>query len=262
MMMMKPLAETATSWGLNDSTLRKQVGKRFEGRLYGHTLFIDAESEAFLTWLREHVLSQRQRGRWPALVELAALTFTHRSFPQGTTRYAQATLQQPLEALIWTLRQESPVEGAVLAERSEQARQQCEDALDAFVARPDIVSALCSLFFRLLNQTYGGSVQELLKQERLLLFAFAVYQEEALQEQAAIFSGRAEDTLALGDEPVRAGEHYAIQVAGYRIEGRAAFDAHRGWHLVTSDESVILLRPNMRGWPLRGITAQPNRETS
>lgn len=253
-MMMKPLTETATSWGLNDSTLRKQVGKRFAGRMYGHTLFIDAEGEAFMTWLREHVLSQRQRGRWPALVELATLTLAHRSFPQGENRHAQATLQQPLEALIWSLRQGLLPGVAEVEERGEQARRECENALGAVIARPDIVRALCSLFFRLLSETYGGSVQELLKQERLLLFAFAVYQEEELQEQASIFSERAVETLALGDEPVRAGKVYAIHVAGYRIEGRADFDARLGWHLVTSDNSVILLRPTMRGWDLGGGT--------
>jgi hypothetical protein len=258
-MTMTPLTEVAASWGLNDSTLRKQADKRFKARMAGHTLFVDDEGEDFLAWLREHVLSQRQRRHWPALVELANLTMASRKWPQGAPRYTQATLQQPLEALIWTLRQWLVADGATLDERGAQARQACENALVAYVERPDIVT---SLFFRLLAEPYHGSLQEMLKQERLLLYAYAIYQEEGLQEQAAIFSSKGKEDLALGDEPVQAGEAYAIRVTGFSIEGRAAFDARHGWHLVASDTSVILLRPGMRGWLLSDSPAQPNEKTS
>jgi hypothetical protein len=255
-MAMRPLTEAARSWGLNDSTLRKQAGKRFQAEMAGHTLFIDDEGEDFLAWLREHVLSQRQKGRWPALVELANLTLAYRKWPQETYHRTLATYQQPLEVLIGAVRSLLEGDGADLEGREEQAHQACEEALIEYVERPAIVSTLCTLFFRLLSETYGGSVREMLTQERLLLYAYAVYQEEGLQEQARIFRSRGERGLALGDEPVQAGEAYIIQVMGHQIGGRVAFDESLGWHLVASDKSVLLLRPGMRGRHLSDYPAQ------
>lgn len=254
-MTMKPLTETAANWGLNDSTLRKQAGKRFPAEKGGHTLFIDDAGEDFQAWLREHVLSQRQKGRWPTLVELANLTLAYRLWPQGATQLTLATFQQPLEAMIGAVRPLPQSDGAEEG-TGEQVRRACETALAAFVERPAIVTTLCTLFFRLLSETYGGSVRDLLKQERLLLYAYAVYQEEALQEQANIFSSRGERDLALGDAPVQAGEAYIIQVMGQHISGRVAFDVSLGWHLVASDKSIILLRPGMRGQHLSDYPAQ------
>jgi hypothetical protein len=243
-MAMRPLTEAAKNWGLNDSTLRKQAGKRFPALGGGHTLFIDDEDEDFLAWLREHVLAQRQKGRWPALVELAMFTLAYRTWPPGEHPHSPAILQQPLEAMLGAVRDQA---GGDRLDLEGQAQQACEKALTAFVERPAFIATLCALFFRLLRETYGGSVPDMLAQERLLLFAYAVYQEEEVRAPAPILSARGKGGLALGDESVQVGEALLIQVMGYPIEGRAAYDDSCGWHLVASDKSVVLLTPGMRG---------------
>jgi len=261
-MALKALTETATSWGLNDSTVRKQAGKRFRVEKFGHTLFIDDAGEDFLAWLREHVLSQRLKGCWSALVELANLTLVYRQWPQGTTDRTFEALQQPLKALLEAVRPVPAADGADLEGRGEQVHQACERAMAAYVQGPAIVTALCTLFFRLLSETYGGSVGEMLKQEHLLLYAYAVYQEEAEREQAHVFSNKGESSLALGDAPVQVGEAYLLHVMGYHIEGRVAFDPSLGWHLVAADKSVILLKPGMRGQHLVDYPAQESEQNA
>ena len=246
-MAMRPLTEAAKSWGLNDSTLRKQADKRFPAESAGHTLFIDDEGEDFLAWLREHVLAQRQKGRWPALLELAIFTLAYRTWPPGEHPHSLAILQQPLAALLGAVRSHAEGDGRDPERSGGQAQQACEEALAAFVERPAFIATLCTLFYRLLSETYGGSVRDMLAQERLLLYAYAVYQEEELRAPAPIFSARGKGGLALGDEAVQVGEALLIQVMGFPIEGRAAYDDSHGWHLVASDQSVVLLTPGMRG---------------
>src|SRR5260370_37498899 len=96
----------------------------------------------------------------------------------------------------------------------------------------------------------------MLRQERLLLFAFAVYQQEALLAEDSIFTSRGERNLALGGALVQPGQSYEVYVAGQRIAGRAFIDETLGWRLVASDNSFLPLHPGMRGKPLAGALAR------
>lgn len=242
----KRLSTVGKAWGINDSTLRKQVGKRFPGKLVGHTLHIDDEEEAFRAWLRDHVLSQRMQRRWPTLIEMAYFTLGYREPAQeGADTSTLEYLQQPLEAAFQTICTSADRE--VQETGAHQARTECEVALSRFVGHRGVSTTLCALFFRLLDTTYGSSVAEMLKQERLLLFAFAVYQQEAQRADDSIFTWRGEGKLALDDTLVQPGQSYEVNVAGQCIAGSAFFDETLGWRLVAPDHSFLPLQPGMRG---------------